>query len=225
MEIREIHYRMLQEETRRLGAGIFGVADLSQTPLALHDLDEELLTKLPFGISIGLRLSDAVIDSIDNHPTLLYLHHYRQANYILDRIAFRIAALIQQAGGEALPIAASQTVDWERQKGHLSHKGVARAAGVGWLGRNNLIIHPQHGARIRLVSILTDLPLQTDEPREETCGACRRCIALCPAGAIKEKVEEFDHLGCFEKLKEFRTTYNVGQYICGVCVKACKPQG
>jgi epoxyqueuosine reductase QueG len=96
---------------------------------------------------------------------------------------------------------------------------------VGWLGRNNLIIHPQHGARIRLVSILTDLPLQADEPREETCGACRRCIALCPAGAIKEKVEEFDHLGCFEKLKEFRTAYNVGQYICGVCVKACEPRG
>ena len=75
-----------------------------------------------------------------------------------------------------------------------------------------------------MVSILTDLPVQTDRPLDNSCGTYRRCIAACPAGAIKENVREFDHLGCFEKLKEFRNKYNVGQYICGVCVKACKPQ-
>jgi len=37
-------------------------------------------------------------------------------------------------------------------------------------------------------------------------------------------VEEFDHLKCFEKLKEFRKKYNIGQYICGICVKACYPK-
>jgi epoxyqueuosine reductase len=225
MEIREIHYHMLRAETQRLGGNLFGVADLSQTPLATYGLDGKVLQKLPFGISIGLRLADAVMDSIDDHPTPLYLHHYRQANYILDRIAFRAAALIQQAGAQALPIAASQIVDWEHQRGHLSHKRVAQAAGIGWLGRNNLVIHPQHGARIRLVSILTDLPLQADKPLDNSCGTCRRCLAVCPAKAIKEEQEEFDHIACFEKLKEFRATYNIGQHICGVCIKACQPQG
>ncbi len=225
MEIKEIHYRMLQEESRRLGGDLFGAADLSQTPIATHDLDEELLKKLPFGISIGVRLADAVLEGIEDHPTSLYLHHYRQANYTLDRIAFHLVALIQRAGGNALPIAASQIMDWERQRGHISHKGLAQAAGIGWLGRNNLIVHPEYGARIRLVSILTDLPLQIDRPLDRSCGTCRRCIAVCPAGAIKEDVGEFDHLGCFEKLKEFRKMHNVGQYICGVCVKACRPKG
>jgi epoxyqueuosine reductase QueG len=192
--------------------------------MATYELDEDLSTKLPFGISIAIRLADAVLEGIDDHPTLLYLHHYRQANYILDQIAFRVATLIQRAGGNAIPIAASQIVDWEHQRGHLSHKKVAQAAGVGWLGRNNLIIHPQHGARIRLASILTDLPLQADKPGKGSCGTCRQCIIICPAKAVKERVEEFDHRGCFEKLKEFRTTYHVGQYICGVCVKACQPQ-
>jgi epoxyqueuosine reductase QueG len=224
MEIKEIHYRMLQEEIRLLGGDLLGVADLIQTPMATYELDGDLLAKLPFGISIGIRLADAILEGIDDHPTLFYLHHYRQANYILDQIAFRVAALIQRAGGNAIPIAASQIVDWEHQRGHLSHKALARAAGGGWLGRNNLIIHPKHGARIRLVSILTDLPLQTDKPGEGSCGTCRQCILVCPAGAIKERAEEFDHLGCFEKLKEFRATYNVGQYICGVCIKACRPQ-
>jgi epoxyqueuosine reductase len=224
MEPREVYYGRIKEESQRWGGNLFGVADLSQTRLATCGLDEKALSKLPFGISIGIRLSDAVLEGIDDHPTLLYLHHYRQANYILDRIAFHVAALIQHMGGKALPIAASQIVDWEGQRGHLSHKGLAQAAGIGWLGRNNLIVHPEYGARIRLVSILTDLPLQTDTPLKDSCGTCRQCIPVCPAGAIKEEVEEFDHLGCLEKLKGFRNKYNIGQYICGVCIKACQPQ-
>lgn len=224
MEIREIHYRMLQEESRRLGGDLFGVADLTQTPLVTYDLDKDLLKKLPFGIAIGVRLADAVLEVIEDHPTLLYLHHYRQANYALDRIAFNMAALIQRAGGKAIPIAASQIVDWEGQRGHLSHKALAQAAGLGWRGRNNLLVNPTYGARVRLVSILTDLPIRTDSPLDSSCDQCRRCIAACPAGAVKEKVEEFDYLGCFEKLKEFRNKYHIGQYICGVCVKACRPK-
>jgi epoxyqueuosine reductase len=225
MEPKEIRYNRIKEESQRWGGDLFGVADLSQTRLATCGLGENTLSELPFGISIGMRLSDAVVEDIDDHPTLLYLHHYRQANYILDRLAFHVGALIQNMGGKALPIAASQIVDWERQKGHLSHKQLAQAAGIGWLGRNNLIVHPEYGARIRLVSVLTDLPLLTDEPLKRSCGECRQCIAVCPAGAIKEQVEGFDHLACFEKLKEFRNKYNIGQYICGICVKACNPKG
>jgi epoxyqueuosine reductase len=225
MQIREIHYRMLQEESRRLGGDLFGVADLTQTLLPTYDFDKDLVEKLPFGIAIGVRLADAVLEEIKDHPTLLYLHHYRQANYRLDRIAFDMTALIQRAGGNAIPIAASQIVDWEGQRGHLSHKALAQAAGLGWRGRNNLLVTPAFGARIRLVSILTDLPMQTDNPLDSSCDQCRRCISACPAGAIKEDKGEFDHHGCFEKLKEFRNKYNIGQYICGVCVKACGPRG
>jgi len=225
MEIREIHYRMLQEENRRMGGDLFGVADLTQTPLATYDLGKDLLGKLPFGVAIGVRLADAVLEAIEDHPTLLYLHHYRQANYRLDRIALDLTALIQRAGGNAIPIAASQIVDWEGQRGHLSHKALARAAGLGWRGRNNLLVTSAFGARVRLVSILTDLPMLIDSPLDSSCGQCRRCLAACPAGAIKEEAGEFDHLSCFEKLKEFRNKYNIGQYICGVCVKACRPKG
>jgi len=224
MASEDLNYRRLREETQRWGGDLFGVAHLAQIHLVPCSLDEKVLKELPFGISIGIRLADGVLDDIYDHPTLIYLHHYRQANYILDRIAFNVSALIQRIGGKALPIAASQTVDWEQQRGHLSHKGLARAAGIGWLGRNNLIVHPQYGARIRLASILTDLPLPTNEPVNDTCGKCSRCVSVCPASAIKMNVEEFDHLGCFEKLKEFRKKYNIGHYICGVCVKACQPK-
>lgn len=223
MEAKDHLYREIREESLRWGGELFGVADLSPGNVVMHHLPAEIHTKFPRGISIGIRLVDAVVEEIEDHPTALYLHHYRQANYILDQLAFRVAALIQRMGGQALPIAASQIVDWEHQQGHLSHKALAQKAGLGWLGRNNLLVHPQFGGRGRLVSILTDLPLQVDKPLDNSCDTCRRCIAVCPAGAIKEGAGEFDHVRCFEKLKEFRSKYNIGQYICGVCVKACRP--
>jgi epoxyqueuosine reductase QueG len=48
---------------------------------------------------------------------------------------------------------------------------------------------------------------------------------VCPAGAIKERQEDFEHLECFEQLRLFRKRDHIGQYICGVCVKACRGQG
>jgi len=52
----------------------------------------------------------------------------------------------------------------------------------------------------------------------------QRCQAACPARAIKETPEEFDHLSCYNQLKEFRQSGLVSQFICGVCVKACYGQ-
>ncbi|MEO0077238.1 MAG: 4Fe-4S binding protein, partial [candidate division WOR-3 bacterium] len=104
---------------------------------------------------------------------------------------------------------------------HLSHKRIGVAAGLGWIGRNNLLVHPQYGSQFRLVTILTDMPLATDTPLNSDCQDCRKCIEVCPAQAIKERPEDFDHMKCFEQLKEFQKKGYVGQYICGVCVKAC----
>jgi len=42
-----------------------------------------------------------------------------------------------------------------------------------------------------------------------------------PGGAIKRQPGEFDHIGCYKKLDEFRKSHVVSQHICGVCVKAC----
>jgi epoxyqueuosine reductase QueG len=122
----------------------------------------------------------------------------------------------------ALPIPASQIIDWERQQAHLSHKKIGRLAGLGWIGRNNLLVNPEFGAQFRLVTVLTNMPLKPDKPLESDCGECRRCLSCCPAAAIKEKQEDFDHKACFNKLKEFRRSGIVSQFICGVCVKACR---
>jgi epoxyqueuosine reductase QueG len=212
----------LRRLSLEIGVELFGVADIA--PIRGEFLlQESLKNSLHRGISLGKRVLDAVLADIDDHPTALYLHHYRQLNFFLDRAAFCLAVFIRNQGFKALPVAASQIVDWKNQRAHLSHKKVGRLAGLGWIGRNNLLVNPEYGSQFRLVTVLTDMPLEPDQALDRDCGGCFKCLASCPAAAIRSDREEFDHLACFEKLKEFRRSGIVGQFICGVCVKACCP--
>jgi epoxyqueuosine reductase len=202
------------------GISLFGVADITNIREEFL-LDKNLKTQFQNAISLGKRLIDSVLEDILDRPTPLYFHHYRQLNFFLDRTALLLSSYIQELGFKALPIPASQIIDWEKQRAHLSHKKVGCLAGLGWIGRNNLLVNPELGARFRLVTVLTDMPLEADRALNKDCGKCRKCLEPCPAQAIKEQKEDFDHWACFEKLKEFRRMGIVGQHICGVCVKAC----
>ena len=209
---------------RQQGGSLFGVADLHPFKKEEILLPPPSVDRLPYGISVGFHLSNAVLEEIENQPTPLYFHHYQRVNILLDTIGLIVSSAIQDLGYQALPIPASQIVDWKTQKGALSHKHIARAAGLGWIGRNNLLVNEQFGSRIRLVTILTDIPLTIDSASTRDCGSCRRCLSVCPAGAIKERQEDFDHLRCYEQLRTFAKTLHFSHNICGVCVKACKGQ-
>jgi len=186
------------------------------------ELPPRAVVGLNRAVVIGIRLSDAILDTIEEHPTRLYFHHYRAVNMLLDQLALRAALCLQEQGFRALPVPASQIIDWETQRSHLSHKELGRLAGLGWIGRNNLLVTRQFGSRFRLASLLTDAPLRPNTLSDESCGDCRACIAVCPAQAIKENPSDFDHRACFEKLREFQKKGYTGQYICGICVRACR---
>jgi len=205
---------MLQELeglAKENGASLFSVAETGE--------EERREFGLKRAIVLAVRLSDAVIERVIDRPTKPYLHHYKQVNYLLDRMALLLANHIQEKGKDALPIPASQVVDWARLKGDLSHKKMAYLAGLGWIGRQSLIVSPQFGARIRLVTVLTDLELPAQKPIDAGCGKCIACIKACPAGAIKDNVADFDLSACKSQLEIFRK--EIGQHICGICVKAC----
>ena len=216
------NYESLKGLSFDLGASLFGVARVESLREGFLFLPPQGVDNLPYAISLGVHLSDRVLEGIEDGPTPLYFFHYQRVNVLLDEMALRITFHIQNQRFDALPIPASQVVDWEKQRGHLSHKHVAKEAGLGWIGRNNLLVNPKFGARIRLVSVLTDIPLKPDEPIGRDCGSCRDCIPLCPADAIGEEPPEFDHMGCYEKVKALCKERNIRHHICGICVKACR---
>ncbi len=220
----------LRELALAEGACGFGLADLAQVEKGDFLLEPEVLAQFKTAVSIAAPVSATVLATIKEHPNQVYFHHYRQLNALLDRIALKVTQALESAGQQALPIAASQIVDWQSQRAHLSHKRIAVAAGLGWIGRNNLLVTPEHGSQVRLVTVLTDLPLGATHyslltTHSSGCGSCRACVAVCPAGAIKESAKDFDHQACFAQLKEFQRQGHVGQYVCGICVRACKGVG
>ncbi len=69
----------------------------------------------------------------------------------------------------------------------IQERELAAAAGLGWIGKHTLLIHPAHGSWMVLGGFLTTLemePPETQRPEPDHCGTCTRCIDACPTGAI-----------------------------------------
>jgi epoxyqueuosine reductase len=68
--------------------------------------------------------------------------------------------------------------------GALSDRAIAERAGIGWSGKNCATITPELGSWVYLGEMVTNLPLQPDQPVTESCGDCTICIDACPTGAL-----------------------------------------
>lgn len=216
------NYEQMKSFSLEEGASLFGVTETSAVQDKFHSLSPRVLQGLDRAITVAFHLSDCVLEDIAEGPTKLYFFHYQRVNVFLDELAIKMTNFIQDHGWQALPIPASQIVDWEKQRAHVSHKHVAQKAGLGWIGRNNLLVSPQFGSRQRLVTVLTSMSLKNDEPLPWGCDDCRACISSCPSQSIKERSEDFDHIGCYHQIKALVKAAGISQNICGLCVKACQ---
>lgn len=194
----------------------------------------ESLSKLPYAITVGVRLSDFIIDEISDRPTYTYFHHYRTVNTLIDQITLRGMCLIQEKGFKVLAVPASQTVKdtGEDYSAVFPHKTAAVKAGLGWIGKSGLFISNAYGPRVRLGTILTNMELPVGESiMQPECGACRKCVDSCPAMALtgdcwKEDCERkniVDARACSEYMNAKFKHIGRGS-VCGICVKVC-PKG
>lgn len=72
----------------------------------------------------------------------------------------------------------------------LPHKTIAVLSGIGWIGKNNLLVTPEYGSALCLGVVLTDAPLNTSRQEivENKCGKCNRCINICQENALQDTI-------------------------------------
>lgn len=186
---------------------------------------------LDYAVTVGIHLSDFVIEQIEEAPTFTYFHHYRTVNALIDQITLQGVLMIQQAGFAAVAVPASQTVNnlEDKYAGIFPHKTAAVLAGLGWMGKNGLFISAEYGPRVRLGTILTNMPLPCkNNILPVGCHECNRCVKSCPAGALTGNTW-FEgcgrgHIVDAKACSDFMSGHfkHIGRgSVCGICIKAC----
>ncbi|MBE5739831.1 MAG: epoxyqueuosine reductase [Clostridiales bacterium] len=211
----------LKNLAREWGADLVGFCALNDSPV-------KELPQLTYAISIAVKLSDTILQTIDNAPSFVYFQHYRTANALLDNIAFRLARAIEEMGFSALPVAASQSLGKHNPyRGVIPHKTIAALSGLGYVGKSGLFLTEKYGSKVRFATILTSMPLVNELPIiENGCGNCNICQKACPAGAIygtlptKDGERNFDAEKCSHYMKEHFQDIGRGS-VCGICIKVC----
>jgi epoxyqueuosine reductase QueG len=216
-----------------MGARFFGVADLSVAQEAIVAQGGEFLATFPRAISVGIALMDSIVDELPRHkePVIARTYDYLIYNVVnqsLDRIALRVSAALEEQGYRTLPVPTSQRVDDENLMGLFSHKLAAHLAGLGWIGKNCLLITPEVGPRVRWTTILTDAPLEAGSPLSNRCGDCRLCVEACSSQAFtgrpfdpqEPREARFDAHHCEEYRNHLRDEVT-GVRTCGMCVYVC----
>ncbi len=220
----------LKEFAKSLGAVLAAAADLELLK-SLNTLPSNLLDNYRYSFSIAVVLPQTVIDSISiKTPGEIYAHYYKTANLLLDQITFLLSEKITTYGYSAFAIPASSRYTQDTFMAMASHKAFARAAGLGWIGKNALLITPQYGPRVRLATVITNVTLKPGKQLKNECGDCSNCIDSCPVRALQasdftdypvKRSNILDVKKCATRLDKFNRLTDIGVSICGMCIKAC----
>ena len=229
---------VFQEESSRQGLrGVLGVSAFDAVYSKLLEVQQARLKGMcgsnfdelmEGGSMIGIAYAypNFAIDTIavkrgrgfDRDRWNIYAQWYARLNEALNATAERLA---RETGG--IPIPATIT-DVGRELSHVeeyygtvvSHRVVAEQAGIGWRGKNELIVNPRYGCAIRLASVVTPLPLERTAETYEGCGDCRSCLDACAFLREKDTLENYR-----EQCRRYMISLGLDDLVCGKCIKAC----
>ncbi|MBQ5754191.1 MAG: epoxyqueuosine reductase [Oscillospiraceae bacterium] len=217
----EALYRELEALLKSKGAALVGAGDIKGLPGA---------GEWPVGVAVALPLPPALVAEIAAGPTAAYADVYDQWNARLDEMVTAGAEFLQGRGFAARAQSLAAVKKDENYTTPLPHKTVATRAGLGWVGKNCLLVTPGYGPAVRISSLLTNAPLPTAAPVEQSrCGGCTACQTACPGGAITGTLWQpglarpalLNWQACQGAMEKLSRPAGLGHDLCGRCFVVC----
>ncbi|WP_461567702.1 4Fe-4S double cluster binding domain-containing protein [Thermincola ferriacetica] len=188
---------------------------------------------IPTAISLAIRHPPAESSIIRQNGVTAYTNQFPEVDNKLIVIQKKIVTYLRMQGWRALAIPPDTAQEDLRFIARLfplfQHKTAATCAGLGWIGKSGLLINSRYGPRLSWATVLTDalLPVSEQPYLKGNCGSCRKCVDICPSGAIKDEEwtrqsttqVKIDVSRCARQLE--KNYQALGRYICGLCILAC----
>lgn len=120
------------------------------------------------------------VTRLESEPRIARYARSEDYHHLLERKLKQIQSFLQESFSH---LQSQIYVD----TGPLFERELAQSAGLGFIGKNTLLLHRHHGSYFLLATFLTNIPFQPDRPVDTShCGTCRRCIDICPTQALTE---------------------------------------
>lgn len=218
--------RKLSEETKKVlltaGTALVGIGDMSEVADC----------PLPVGVAVAVPVPADIVKSLINAPTKEYYDTYCFLNEKLDRIIDIGKDFLTEKGYHVIAQTRNAIkLDRTQWITPLPHKTIATRAGIGWIGKNCLLVTQEYGAAIRISSLITDAPLECNQPIDASkCGECCLCVKACPAQALTgikwekqmKRAQIIDVHKCYETQKKIMFVNTGIDYdLCGKCFAVC----
>lgn len=183
------------------------------------------------GIAIAVALPKNIIIDLQKAPTKEYYNLYYSLNQKLNSIVMAGEDFLKKNGFDAYAQTTERVEITQNKFSRIPHKTVATRGGLGWIGKNCLLVTPQYGSAVRISSLLTNAPLKCDEPVNQShCRKCNQCVINCPAQALKdnlwtvgmqrEKIVDIEK--CYKKQIEIMSeSTGIETDLCGKCFAVC----
>ncbi|MEA5449419.1 reductive dehalogenase domain-containing protein [Leptolyngbya sp. CCNP1308] len=198
---------------RQRGAALVGITPLTEN-LCYHDFDP------PFAYAIAIAIPmdrEEMLHTPSERSNREIMRTYLDVN----RVAIEVAEQIRKMGWPAQAstnLAPDSSVE-------VLHVPVAIQAGLGQLGKHGSMITPEYGSNVRLATVLTDMPLAIDQPRDigvdDFCATCRICETNCPPHAISPEKQMVRGMERWYVNFDKCAPYFAETRGCGICIEVC----
>lgn len=212
---------MISERIQQIIASVpgvkYGYADISYSSFSA-EFQSALVLAIPYDKQL----------SIDNYTEETFDKSILNAKYKLEQILNDIEfALVEEGISYYIPPVAQQNE--EELLALFSFKYAAVNAGLGWIGKNDVLITEEYGPRARLSAVLIDYPFEYgNKITESRCGSCTKCVDICPHKALAganwnihtHRSDLIDYHLCNQKRSEYIKSHG-RKHACGLCMVVC----